>query len=335
MVVRDLAVLGSSVVERAARVGLRFIHLPMLPWLSDNGSALQAVRELAQSGTGPYYVHCYLGKDRVLLVKQAIEQEGVAVDDRGIVSGRTIEDRAFFERGPVYSLGRVGYLTPLPTDEEFLNYVLGSEIQTVVSLLDPEHPGESLQVDQDRRLMTQHGLGFESLAIPARGFEPATILEIGQRVRELPQPVVVYGRYSVSPRSKAFLWAFRTGLPPLHSALTSRRLQAGKTSLLAPHAAIGPRPLADEFSEPLFRLGVRHCIYIGEWSEEIDREDRALAARAGIRFEVMGADTRLLLDRLRQGGPYYLYGPAAEEIEEDLREGLGPVWEAIREGDKG
>src|SRR5690349_17815869 len=47
--------------EAAAHAGIQVIHLPMLPWVSDNAAALAKVRDLARARTGRYYVHCYLG----------------------------------------------------------------------------------------------------------------------------------------------------------------------------------------------------------------------------------------------------------------------------------
>jgi hypothetical protein len=52
----------------AAELGIRFIHAPMLPWVSDNTASLEIVRRLATEETGRFYVHCGLGRDRVNVV---------------------------------------------------------------------------------------------------------------------------------------------------------------------------------------------------------------------------------------------------------------------------
>lgn len=68
--------------EAAAEVGLEFIHVPMLPWVSGNQEALETVRAVARRDTaGYYYIHCYLGRDRVRVVARTLREMGVRVAD--------------------------------------------------------------------------------------------------------------------------------------------------------------------------------------------------------------------------------------------------------------
>lgn len=69
--------------ERAVArdLGLEFIHAPMLPWVSGNAGALEKIREVARRDSGYYYIHCYLGRDRVGVARRALEEMGRSVAD--------------------------------------------------------------------------------------------------------------------------------------------------------------------------------------------------------------------------------------------------------------
>ena len=56
----------------AESIGVPLIHVPMLPWVSGNQEALATIRQLAADRTRHFYVHCYLGQDRVRVVRHAI-----------------------------------------------------------------------------------------------------------------------------------------------------------------------------------------------------------------------------------------------------------------------
>ena len=81
--------------KKAARaVGVRFIHAPMLPWVSENQAALEQIRRIAQSGAGVYYVHCGLGRDRTNVVRRMLAADGVSTaTHRSIAKASTFEDR--------------------------------------------------------------------------------------------------------------------------------------------------------------------------------------------------------------------------------------------------
>jgi len=55
------------------KVGIPLIHLPMLPWISENESALDSIARLACSGREKCHVHYYPGKDRVSVMKRMVE----------------------------------------------------------------------------------------------------------------------------------------------------------------------------------------------------------------------------------------------------------------------
>ena len=62
--------------QATQELGIRFVHAPMLPWVSDNAAALATIRRVATEETGRFYVHCGLGRDRVNVVMHLLEQMG-------------------------------------------------------------------------------------------------------------------------------------------------------------------------------------------------------------------------------------------------------------------
>ena len=111
--------------EAAARIGIKLIHIPMLPFVSGNDDAVKQIEELARTGKGKYYVHCYLGRDRVNVFKHIVEDRGAAIKvELKVKPPRRLEDIVQLERGKYFKLQTDIYLTPLPTEEEFFGYVV-------------------------------------------------------------------------------------------------------------------------------------------------------------------------------------------------------------------
>ncbi len=125
----------------AGEIGIGLIHLPMLPWISENEEVLDKIRELAVSGTGRYYIHCYMGKDRVNVVRSVIERAGGSIKKGSSRYGRrhrSLSERDTLERGIILVPEKGVYVIPYPTDEEYLAFILADDIRNVISLLDSE-----------------------------------------------------------------------------------------------------------------------------------------------------------------------------------------------------
>jgi hypothetical protein len=84
-----------------SNVGIQLINIPMLPWISKNEAALQKLKDIAQNFKGKYYIHCYLGKDRVNLAKRIIETSNSTVKINSELKARSITDLEKFERGEI------------------------------------------------------------------------------------------------------------------------------------------------------------------------------------------------------------------------------------------
>lgn len=197
--------------ERSAarRVGIGFIHAPMLPWISGNDEALLQLAAIGKSAGGRYYIHCYLGQDRVQMARAILEQSGAEVTARR-QSPANFRKLTTFERGAMYELENEVFLVPFPTDEEFVAVV--GAARTVVSLLDPGDPNDRPWLERERLLLARYGTPLVELPM-APGANQARALEIAKSVRRLPRPVVVHSFLSPStgraPASQAFMQAYK------------------------------------------------------------------------------------------------------------------------------
>lgn len=183
--------------QRAAReVGVRFVHAPMLPWVSDNAAALEQIRRIAHEGRGVYYVHCGLGRDRTNVVRRMLEADGVhTVAHRSIAKASTLDDRVkqgekrAFQRGDIRAVEPGVWLVPFPNPAEMSGYMEAGQVKTVVLLLNPGDAQQRAWLDQAR-----HDLGtarVTTISRPLIGRDVPAAREIAAWVRTLPRPVVV------------------------------------------------------------------------------------------------------------------------------------------------
>ena len=303
----------------ARRVGIRVIHLPMLPWVSQNSQALDGLRALARGGRGPYYVHCYLGKDRVNVARRALAAMGIGGDTTA--DARQLAGLRAMERGEVVRLDRGLYLTPMPTDEEYFGYVIAGSVKTVVTLLDPASRDDAPFVAKERQLAAKYGFRLEVVPLPAAPWLPDSALAVARRIRALPRPLVVHAFLTRSPPSEGVLQAFRSGLPPVPPTLFAEAMRHGKADVVAPNVVLGPAPDADEVGRLLKARGIRGIVWTGG---EPGGSIRAAAREAGIDVRQSPADAESVAAMVKAGGPWYVTGPGAAGLREALASRLGP-----------
>lgn len=177
------AVLLQEERTAAREAGLAFIHVPMLPWISANEAALDTLRALARTGTGRYYVHCYLGRHRAELARYAmLEAAGVAAVPPRI----TLPDS--LERGPLIRLDSTVLLGPLPTKDEWFEVVVRSGTRRVIALLDPADRDDRPWIDQERAQAASSGVAL--LVLPVRRLADARA--VADSVRASPQRTFVH-----------------------------------------------------------------------------------------------------------------------------------------------
>ncbi|MFA6955121.1 MAG: hypothetical protein WC538_04530 [Thermoanaerobaculia bacterium] len=310
--------------EEAAAAGIELIHLPMLPWVSENTESLERLRKIAASKKGRYYVHCYLGADRVNVARRIIEQEsgGLAtVEGAGAVTRRSLDEQQKLERGPIYKLEEGLYLIPYPTDEEFVGFVLAGQVKNVVALLDPKDEDEKKRIDHERELLAQYGLPFHLVEIGEARYGGRRVVEAIEKAKKLEKPTVIHAFFTPGKRSspigEAVLIAYATGLPPLPPSMWKVTFSGGKPELVAPHVAIGPRPTESEFYESLHARGVRTALYVGD--DAPPAIDATAAEQSGVELRGLPADPARLLEVVSTGGPYYIYGPGSSAMKAPIR----------------
>ena len=146
----------------AKETGIELINIPMLPWVSSNNQVKGRLEEILKKGAGKYYVHCYLGKDRVNVFRKILESLSKDVKLRSLQpeSMRTLNDIKAFERGAITILEPDVFFMPYPTDEEFFGYVINGSIKTLVSLLNPKSKEDLPWLVKEKDLAAAHQLKF-------------------------------------------------------------------------------------------------------------------------------------------------------------------------------
>jgi protein tyrosine phosphatase (PTP) superfamily phosphohydrolase (DUF442 family) len=312
--------------ERAAAraVGIQLIHAPMLPWISENEESTERIRALARSGQGRYYVHCYLGKDRVNVVRRLLTDGDASLAEAKAENGaRRIADMPAFERGGIYHFPDDVHVGPFPTDEEWLGYVLSGSVKQVLSLLDTANADDATWISKERGLGRQYRMPVEFAPVRSFPFDPEQALAAARRAKALPRPLMVHGFRTVSPAVEAFVQAYRTGLPPLPPSLFAEPMEGGPARVLAPNVAAGPRPTGREFGAYLQQRGVRGIVYVGP-ADAASRGDREIAKSIDLAWKTVDATAAEVRAATGQGGPWYVYGPGLGPILAELDRQLDP-----------
>lgn len=309
----------------AAAAGIEMIHLPMLPWVSDNKESLDELRALAESKQGRYYIHCYLGEDRVNVARRIIETTAGS----GLISGadtrKHLTMRASFERGEIYTLDEGVYLTPFPTDEELSSYFLGGQIATVIALLHDE----SKWIAKETELFERFQIEYRVVPIGTDNYDPKVIEEAVAMAKAAPKPVVVHAFFPASHQyggvPQAFLQAWVTGKPPVPTQYFETPMRGGQARVVAPNVVVGPAPQGTEWAR-IHGRGVRTVVYAG--GARIGDAQRAAAVAAGLEVKAE-ASADQVVELLATGGPYYVFGPLEETVGELAEKRFGPAVPAV------
>lgn len=202
-----------------SKVGIPFIPAPMLPWVSDNKKSLDEILKLVDAGEGKYYVHCYLGVDRANLVKNFISKSSSKINIVSTLSntGRKLDTIAAFERGKITKLAEKVYLTPYPTDEEYISFILSTDINTVVSILNPQNPDDTLWINKEEKLMRLYKVNYVN--IPFTNNLTAEEVESKlSKIVALQKPMVIHAHSDKSPGVAQLVEGFRKRVPKTGSA---------------------------------------------------------------------------------------------------------------------
>lgn len=196
--------------ESCKNVGIEIINIPMLPWISENKEALNRLKDLALHKPGKYYVHCYLGKDRVNIAKRVIETSNQTAAINSELKTRSIEDLEEFERGAVIKLEKDVYFTPFPTDDEFMGYILNGSFKNVVSLLDPKNPEDLILIEKEKNFFETFKIPFENYPLrPGKTNKRELENEI-KKIMKTDRPILIHAFKTNSPQSEMFISAYNS-----------------------------------------------------------------------------------------------------------------------------
>ncbi|MDB4951013.1 MAG: hypothetical protein JWM27_3662 [Gemmatimonadetes bacterium] len=177
--------------KNAAELGIPFVNVPMIPWVSDNAAATAKLRQIARTGKGRFYVHCGLGRDRTNVAMRIIQGAGAEVHaSRSLHHASTFaERRTPFAHGSVYRLDDGVWLIPRPNDAELAGYLLAGQVKEVVSIMDPADTAQRSWIQALRTRMA--GVGVAVREMPLKAGQDAKAAYVVRQVRALPHPVAV------------------------------------------------------------------------------------------------------------------------------------------------
>ncbi len=187
----------------ATRTGMRLIEAPMLPWVSSNDASLARIRELSATPGARYYVHCYLGRDRVRIVQRFLLAQGAKVVGREVSDTLQLD---VMERGLVTHVEPGVVLGPLPTEDELVSVILERSFVSVLSLLDAADSTEAGFLANERRSLQRFHIVPVSVPLSIHNPDTALVRRAVEQARALPGPLYIHAfRADTSARIREFL----------------------------------------------------------------------------------------------------------------------------------
>lgn len=188
----------------AEEIGIPVRSYPMLPWISQNERALSGIAGLIGDGDSRYYIHCYLGKHRVELVRRELDAGGAGPASEPLPDS--------LERGELrsYDGGRV-ILGPLPTDEEWLDIILRQGVEEVVTTLDPASPEDAERLEEERKVLEGSGITVTGRPLDPVSPDPREVRSIADYAAGSDRPIYLHD-FGYDARAEALDGALRESL---------------------------------------------------------------------------------------------------------------------------
>ncbi len=295
-------------------LGLQFINIPMLPWVSQNEDAIKRIQTIARDNQGKkYYVHCYLGEDRIRIFMRIINNDAPLLQ---AVEKSQLLNNMVTIRGKCLPLSDKLVACPMPVDDFFLRTIIASPIKYFVSLR-----GDNTQLDQesleyDEATLEKYHIKYLHLPIYTKPYKPKAVLAIARQIKQLSQPALAYD-YFMPPNSVAmegFLIAFKADKPPLPVSLFTEPMQAGKVQVVAANIATGPQPTLMDVKNYLIPKGIRDLIYLGSCANKQYLKLKKSVAMMGVKADCFALNNKGLYMKIANDGPWYLFGPTLPDL---------------------
>ncbi len=307
--------------KAAAKVGIRYIHIPMLPWVSDNLDAINKIKDLIKTEKGKIFVHCYLGKDRVNVVKNIIKNNNGIIEKSGDnKESRKIDEKTKLERGEIIKLEPDVYFIPYPTDEEYFGFILTSPIKQVVSLLNPDNIDDLKLIENEKKLLPQYQINFHLFPLKTEPYDPDTVLNIIQQIKKIPHPMVVHGFFTKGAMGEAIQLTYKSQKQSLPPSLFSEAMKNGSAVVLSSNSVAGNMPLDSEFKSYLYFRGVRNIAFTGDSKSKAAVKLKKEAEKAGLEWQNFNLNDKALIDAVKTSGTWYIFGSPMDEIQKTLTE---------------
>lgn len=189
----------------AERIGIELHSYPMLPWISQNQRSLTGIASLVADTDGRYYIHCYLGKHRVELVRRELDAGGEQAVTEAPLPGS-------LERGELrsYDGGRV-ILGPLPTDEEWLDIILRQSVEEVITTLSPSIPSDAARIQEERTTLEGAEVPVTEMPLDPTSPAPQSVQEIADYAASTDRNVYIHD-FGFDARAQALDDALRQTL---------------------------------------------------------------------------------------------------------------------------
>lgn len=334
-------VLMDKEFKTGEQLGLKIYSFPMLPWISENRVSLQGIMDLLKKKRGKYYIHCYLGKHRVNLVKQMLAQQYEEEKGRQTY---ILPDR--LERGRLVYYGNSSIiLGPYPTDEEWFNFIYRGRVKEIVSIMDEQNSEDIQWIEKERKSCEDMGLKFSliSLVKDKNGYEGLDELE--KKLKSIKDRVYIHSfnndeklKVVDSLLKEKAIKKFAEVLPEtvmakrlygLENSDIPTEIGGSEPRLITSKLLMGALPEENDL-EQIKNIGVKTCILLTgrdkKSPEEIERL-RNLIRRSGLEYSETEYDsdyTEEIAEQISLDGniSYLMVSvPSMHQVERDLTKG--------------
>ena len=152
-------------------------------------------------GEKRYYIHCYLGKHRVDLVRETAAPGEATEEDEPLPDS--------FERGRLTTFGdEEVILGPYPTDEEWFEFVLRRDVDEIISTLNPKNPADVPWIEKEREIARENSLTFTLMPLNPNAPKPSAVKEIASYAQSRDHKVYVHS-FNVDRRYESLESALR------------------------------------------------------------------------------------------------------------------------------
>ncbi len=310
----------------AAEIGIPVIHLPFLPWIGKNEESMNKLADITKKGTGKYYIHCYLGKDRVRIAERVIKLNAKGNDKILGITKRTIRYLPWkMERGFRISLGDIGDFIPYPSEEEWLLIIGSNRYKTIISLLDPKNTDDEIWLNKEKEKVKRFGLPWINIPLSPDKINADALQSLPEKIKFLPKPILFHSYKTNTSRAIAFLDILQLQKIPINN-IDAFSVLSNSTDIdvLGAEVAISGNNNSFPTIGTLNQLGINDVIFYGNENLPEMKKLRDSVIKGKINWHLYENWESLLLGNQNKG-PFILLGPWPSEVIRRIRLSVIPL----------